>query len=108
MRVLLDENMDHRLKRDFNARHDVVTVREQGWGGTKNGALLRAAEQAFDVLVTLDRSLSYQQNLPAFDLAVILIRTPSNRRDAVAPAIPEVNRLLLTVEPGRLYVVSAR
>ncbi len=73
----------------------------------KKGVLLRAAAAAFDVLVTLDRSLSHQQNPPAFDLAVVLIRAPSNKRSAVAPAVPDVNQRLPTVEPGRLYVVRA-
>ena len=107
MRVLLDENVDRRLKRQFDAQHEVVTVREHGWSGKKNGDLLTSAAAEFDVLFTLDGNMRYQQNLTAHDLAVVLVTAVSNRRSAVQPAMPEVNRLLPTVRPGRLYVVAA-
>lgn len=71
----------------------------------KNGALLKSAEEEFDVFLTLDRSLQYQQNLSTFDLAVILIRADSSRRRDVKPAMKEVNQLLSSISPGRLYVV---
>ena len=107
MRVLLDENVDRRLKRSFNPEHEVVTVREQGWNGKKNGELLRLTEAEFDVLVTLDTNIRYQQKLSAFDLAVILVTGVSNKLSAITPAMPEVNRLLPAVQPGRLYVIAA-
>ncbi|MDT0630195.1 DUF5615 family PIN-like protein [Rubrivirga sp. S365] len=107
MHVLLDENVDRKLKRSFDPQHEVVTVREHGWSGKKNGDLLRSAEAEFDVMVTLDKSMQHQQNLPAYDLAVVLITARSNKRSAIEPAMPNVNRVLLTVEPGRLYVIAA-
>ena len=70
MRVLLDENLDWRLRRSFDAGHEVVTVRYRGWSGKTNGELLRAAAAEFDVFVTLDLNLEYQQNVRALDLAV--------------------------------------
>ncbi len=106
MRVLLDENVDRRLKRSFDSEHEVATVREHGWSGKKNGELLRLAEAAFDVLVTLDKNMRHQQDLPRYDLAVILITARSNKRSAIEPAMSEVNRLLPMVEPGRLYAVA--
>ena len=107
MRVLLDENVDRRLRRFFDSAFDVVTVTEQGWSGKKNGDLLRAADQEFDVLVTMDRNMQYQQTLSAYDLAVVLILARSNRRQDVEPVMPEVNRLLGEVQPGELRIVSA-
>ena len=107
MRVLLDENVDRKLKRSFDPMHEVVTVRERGWGGTENGALLRLAEAEFDVMVTLDRNLRHQQDLPRYDLAVILITARSSKRSVIESAMPEVNRLLPVVEPGRLYTAAA-
>ncbi len=107
MRVLLDENVDRKLAGSFDAEHDVVTVRAHGWGGITNGDLLRRAQAEFDVLVTLDRNMRHQQHLPAYDLAVVLIVTRSSKRSAIEPAMPEVNRLLREVEPGRLYTVTA-
>ena len=107
MRVLLDENVDRKLKRSFDPEHEVVTVREHGWSGTKNGDLLRLAEVEFDVMVTLDANMRHQQNLSKYALAVILIIARSNKRSVLEPAMPEVNRLLPTVESGRLYIVAA-
>ena len=107
MRVLLDEQIDGRLRPSFDPEHEVETVRERGWTGKRNGELLRAASPTFDVLVTMDRGIEYQQNLSAFDIAVILVRARSNRRKDVEPAMSEVNRVLREVEAGRLYHVAA-
>lgn len=91
----------------FDAEHDVETVRERGWIGKRNGDLLSAAALDSDVMLTMDRGIEYQQYLVDCDIAVVLIRARSNRRADVAPAMPAVNALLPTVQPGRLYVVSA-
>jgi predicted nuclease of predicted toxin-antitoxin system len=107
MRVLLDENVDRKLKRFFSSEYEVVTVRERGWSGKGNGALLSLAEAEFNAMVTLDANMRHQQNLPTYDLGVVLITARSNKRSAIEPAMPEVNRLLSTVEPGRLYVIAA-
>ena len=107
MRVLLDENIDRRLKRLFDPRHEVVTVSEYGWSGKTNGDLLRSAARAFDVLVTMDRNLRHQQSLPAFDLGVLLIIARSNRRQDVEPLMARVNDALADIQPGQLRVVEA-
>jgi predicted nuclease of predicted toxin-antitoxin system len=64
MKALLDENIDVRLKKYFDgSEHEVVTVKDMGWNGLKNGELLkRAAENSFDILVAVDKNLPYQQN----------------------------------------------
>jgi hypothetical protein len=63
VKVLLDENLDHRLRSHLGA-HEVFTASYMGWEGFKNGRLLQAAEEGgFDVLVTGDKTLSYEQNL---------------------------------------------
>lgn len=73
MRVLLDENLDHRL-RNHLGDHEVVTVSYMGWVGLKNGELLRMAqENGIQVFVTGDRTLSYEQNLAGLQLAVIVL-----------------------------------
>jgi predicted nuclease of predicted toxin-antitoxin system len=59
MRILLDENLDWRLKRHFDAEFDVLAVRDTEFVGLTNGVLLRAAAETFDVLVTLDRNLQH-------------------------------------------------
>ena len=59
MRILLDENVDKRLKRGFPEEHEVVTVTEAGWRGRKNGELLRLAEKEFDAFVTTDKGIPH-------------------------------------------------
>jgi hypothetical protein len=59
--------------------HQPATVHNQGWGAFKDGALLAAAEQVFDVLVTIDRKLEFQQNLGKFRLGVVIVRVPKNQ-----------------------------
>ena len=107
MRVPLDENPDWRLRRGFDATHDVATVKYQGWVGKKNGELLRAAAAEFDVFVTLDSNLEYQQNVVALELAVVVLRAPRSDLSDLEPLIPELNALLPSVRPGRSYVVAA-
>jgi predicted nuclease of predicted toxin-antitoxin system len=107
MRVLLDENVDRRLRRLFDPAFEIVTVAEHGWSGKKNGELLRAAEQEFDALVTMDRGIEKQQHIPSFDLGFVLIQAVSNRRADVAPAMGQVNQALLSLQAGQLLIVQA-
>lgn len=78
MKILLDECIDRKLAREFIG-YEVKTVPQMGWAGVKNGQLLTLAEAEFDVFITVDRNLSFQQNLPKFDIAVIVLQAPSNR-----------------------------
>lgn len=73
MKVLLDENLPHRL-RNVLAAHEVFTVRYQGWSGLKNGELLGTAERSgFEVFLTGDQTISYEQNLAGRQIAVIVL-----------------------------------
>jgi hypothetical protein len=73
MRVLLDENLPHALRRNLS-HHETVTAAYAGLAGYKNGALLKAAiEAGFDVLVTADKTLQHEQNLSGFDIAIVLL-----------------------------------
>ena len=105
-RVLLDENVDRQLKPLFDTDLGVLTVQERGWGGLKNGELLRAAAAEFDVFVTMDRKLPYQQDLKALDLAVVVVRSVSNAFVDVAPLMPKVNAAVRSAESGAATVVA--
>lgn len=105
-RVLLDENVDRRLQPLFGPGLVVVTVRERGWDGLKNGTLLRAASEEFDVFVTMDRNLPYQQNLSALDLGVVVIRSVSNAFADVAPLMPAVDEAVRSAAKGAATVVA--
>ena len=89
MRILLDECVDRRLARELSD-HSVSTVPKRGWAGIKNGDLLKLAEKEYDVFVTVDRKLSLQQELAEFDIAVLLIRSRSNRLEDIRPLVPKI------------------
>ena len=89
MKVLLDECIDRRLAKDIIG-HDVKTVAEMGWASKSNGELLALGEQAFDVFITVDRNLSFQQNLPGFGIAVIVLRAPRNRLADLRAFVPKL------------------
>ena len=105
MRILLDENVDRRLKQAFAEGHEVITVAEAGWAGKKNGELLRLAEREFDALVSTDKGILHQQNLARFDLTIVLLRAKSDAREDLAPLMDEVNAALGSVEPGTVVRV---
>jgi predicted nuclease of predicted toxin-antitoxin system len=107
MRVLLDEQLDRRLRLLFAPEFQVSTVLEQGWSGMDDEALLRAAQNEFDVLVTMDRGIPHQQNVRDISLGVIVVRAFSNRRRDVAPLIPRVNEALRIVGPGQVLEISS-
>jgi len=89
MRVLLDECVPRAL-REHLPGHEVKTVAESGWAGVKNGELLRHAAERFDVLLTVDRNLEYQQNFLGAAVAVIVIQAPSNDIAVLEPLMPLV------------------
>ena len=70
--------------------HDVKTVLQMGWAGIKNGDLLILAEGEFEVFVTVDRNLSFQQNLTNYNIAVIVLRARTNRLRDLRPLMPEL------------------
>ncbi|NCJ08398.1 hypothetical protein GS597_18170 [Synechococcales cyanobacterium C] len=106
MKLLLDECIDRKLAREFPG-YEVKTVPQMGWAGVKNGQLLTLAAADFDVFITVDRNLSFQQNLPAFDIAVIILKVPSNRLVDLKPLIPQVLAILFTVTKGQATVIGA-
>ena len=105
MNLLLDENLDWRLRRDLPG-HVVESVPLIGWAGLKNGALLAAAVKRFDALLTMDGSMVHQQNLRDYSIAVIALQARSNRLADTRPLMPKVLAILPTVQAGTLTVVS--
>lgn len=106
-RVLLDENVDRLLKSHFHPDFEVATVPEQGWAGISDRELLHRAEDQFDVLVTMDQSLPYQQHLPVFEVAVVVLKTPSNAFREVVELMPKMNEAIRRAKTGTATVVVA-
>ena len=85
------------------AGHAVSTARDEGWTGIANGRLLALVSQSFDVFVTVDRNLSFQQNLPSFSIAVIVMHATSNRLAELRVLVPE---LLMAIESAPVGVAT--
>lgn len=108
MRILLDESLPRRLGfaiADLEPAWPVRTVQHMGWSGMKNGQLLQAAAAQFDVLLTADRNIPYQQNPEALPLVLAILSAQTNRFEALLPLIPEwVARLREPVLPRIVLV----
>ena len=106
MRVLLDEQLPRHLAREI-AGHDISTVQQRGWAGLKNGDLLGVAADAhFDVLVTADRNLQFQQNLSQSRLGIILLVARSNALEDLRPLVPNLLAAIPRCRPGQLLRVE--
>ena len=105
MKLLLDECIDRRLIREF-VGYDIKTFPQMGWSGVKNGKLLTLAQKEFDVFITVDRNLSFEQNLPKFDIAVIVLQTRSNRLADLKLLVPNILAVLDTATKGKATLVS--
>src|ERR1035437_8402248 len=105
MRILLDECMPARLRRNLPG-HTVKTVPQAGWASIKNGKLLRliAASGKFDVFLTVDKNLPYEPKIEGLPFAVVVLRAKSNRLADVVPFAPELLRRLTEFQPGHGYV----
>ncbi|KAA0226683.1 hypothetical protein EDS67_19895 [candidate division KSB1 bacterium] len=107
MNVLLDECVDHRLGKELRDQN-VRTVPRMGCSGKKNGELLALAQQQFDVFITTDQNIFFQQNLRRFDLAVLILHAGTNRLADLKPLIPEILLALPTVKSGRVLHIASQ
>jgi len=105
-RVLFDEDMPQQLRRDLR-EFEVRTVQEEGWSSIQNGELLRRASETFDVLVTADQRLQYQQNVPRFQIGVVVITARDTRLPSLRSLLPELRDAIGNVSPGVVVIVKA-
>jgi predicted nuclease of predicted toxin-antitoxin system len=104
MRILIDECLNWRLSRALTG-HYAVSAQKKGWGGIKNGALLALAEKEFDVFITGDRNLGFQQAVSSFEIAVVVLHAPSTQLHHTLPLMAKVLTLLPTLNPGQVVDV---
>jgi len=108
MRLLLDENLDWRLRRDL-PEHQVESVPLIGWAGIENGELLRkTVEAGFNVLVTMDSNMVRQQNIGRYAIAVVALRAASNRLVDTRPLMPALLTVLSQVQPGTVTFLPSQ
>lgn len=105
MKLLIDENLPKRLKIHF-PEHEIYTVHEMGWSSKKNGELLLLMmEEKFDVLLTFDKNLQYQQNFVKYPIAVFVLNAKENTYSTLKPLIPLVNKKLNKyLKPGPIEI----
>ena len=106
MKVLLDENLPRKLAGHL-VGHECRTVVACGWSVKKNGDLLALGDPQFDVLLTLDKNLPYQQNLDTRRIAVLIVRARSNRSQDLLPVVPECLAALATIQPRQVVRVGS-
>ena len=104
--MFLDECIDWRLARDI-VGHDVKTARQMGWTTIQNGALLILASQHFDVFVTLNQNLSFQQNLDSFSIAVVVLNAKTSRLTDLRRLIPNLLVAIDSAQPGAAKFIGA-
>ena len=105
MRILLDESLPRQLAA-LMPQHEVRTVKQMGWAGTRNGPLLQLAAQQFDVLLTADRSLEFQQNLKHVRIVVVVLVATTNRIESLRPLVPSLLKVLPTAKPGQVLLIA--
>jgi hypothetical protein len=106
MRVLLDECIDERF-RNYFPDHDCQSARYAGLAGLKNGDILAAAEKAkFDVFLTVDQGIEYQQNLTGRTIGIIIFRTKSNRLKDLLPHVPICLAHIESIQPGQIVRIN--
>jgi predicted nuclease of predicted toxin-antitoxin system len=106
VRILLDEQLPRQLAREFPG-HEVRTVQQQGWAGLGNGELLRrAAAGGFDVFVTADQNLQFQQNLARSSLFVLVLVAVSNALEDLLPLAPALMEAVRDSRPGQVRRVG--
>jgi hypothetical protein len=105
VKVFLDECVDWRLARDL-VGHQVMTARQMGWASIKNGELLALASQEFDAFVTVDRNLSFQQNLATLTIAVIVLQAPTNRLADLQLLVPRLLSAIASATPGPVTIIG--
>ena len=107
MRILIDECLDWRLGRALSGHHDCLSVQKMGWGGITNGKLLALAQAEFDVFLTADRNLSFQQNTTKYQIAVVVLVAGSTQLQKTLPLMPQVLALLSVLTPGQVAIIRS-
>ena len=98
MRILLDESLPRRFS-SLLTDHDVRTATQTGWSGLTNGALLDEAATEFDVVLTADQSIEFQQNLKQLPIAVVVLAAKTNRFESLEPLVPLLLKTLTDIQP---------
>ena len=105
MKILLDECVTKRLK-PFLRQHKVYTVREMGWTGVKNGALLtKCVANDFDLILTIDKNILHQQNLAKYQIALVVLDSLTSKVEELKTFVPILNERISEIKSGNVLVL---
>lgn len=104
MKILIDECLPKKLKREF-AEHDVSTVQEMGWSSKKNGELLKLMQDDFDVFVTIDSNMQYQQQLEDLPIGFLVLVAFNNKLETLQPLMPHAREALKALGAGQVVKI---
>jgi predicted nuclease of predicted toxin-antitoxin system len=107
LRILLDECLPKTIKNDL-IKYNVLTVPEAGWAGKKNGELLSLAELNFDIFITIDQNLVYQQKIIDKHIAVIVLSAATNRYLDLKQLIPEIEIAINKINKGEIILIESK
>ena len=106
MKILLDECVTKRLKSHL-PEYNVFTVTEMGWGGLKNGKLLKQCiDNGFDILLTIDKNLKFQQNLDKFALVIVVLNAVTSKIEELVLFIPSLKAQITGFEKHKAYLLE--
>ena len=103
MKIIIDECVPYIVKKDLTQRQ-IKTVREMGWSGIQNGELLKLVNAEFDIFITSDKNLRYQQNLENVNLSIILL--PSNQVPVIKGLLPQIDAAISKIKPGNFMEIA--
>ena len=106
MKILVDECLPRKLKHELPG-HEVSTVPEMGWAGKKNGELLQLMNGQFDVFITIDGNMHYQQQLSEMHIAFVILKASNNKLDALKKLMPDVLVSIEDIQPGTVIYVKS-
>jgi predicted nuclease of predicted toxin-antitoxin system len=108
LKILLDHNLDRRLKQHLT-EYQCATTQECGWADVLNGELLALAEtNGFDVLLTADSNIKHQQNLSGRNIAILVLRARSNRLTTHIEMLNDIHQALSKMQPGEIIEIFHR
>ena len=106
MKILLDECVTKGLKKHL-AEFDVSTVSEMRWSGIKNGKLMTlCVENNFDILLTVDKNLMFQQNIENYSLTIVALNSPTCKLESLLNYLPNFMLQIKNFQKGKAYIID--
>ena len=102
MKILFDACCPRPLRKYLTA-HEVITAQQKGWGELRNGELLKQAQDEFEVMISTDSNIKYQQQLPSYDIALIVLRSVTGQVDELATLMSDCEKALQLIQRGECF-----